>query len=455
MSNYIRRFWKARAGTNLNKFTKSSETASSVILENAPDAITEAGTPFTADAMQNIENGIENGYKEIFSALGAGVKNYRGICSDFSGNLYTTVQGGDIYKSTDGGASFVALGQTARAWFGICSDPSGHLFAVVYSGDIYKSTDGGASFVALGQTARAWDAICSDFSGNLYAGDFGGDIYKSTDGGASFIALNQPALSWAGISVGATGALFAVVNAGGIYKSEYMYIAPSSCASASVTTADVTITENRDGTLILSGALTGNRVVYLPAAVWKKTIICDCTGAYSVRVLATGQSTGGVYLAPGDAADVYCDGTSANIIKMTRSNRYINLFISTGTVSASSGAAYQNLPELPEIVDILGEYTPATAIFTPKNTGWYRLSGIILITGSGLAGRYGISATRTGKPRAEYADTLAASATSEMFAFNIHFYAVAGDEVDVQYFAQTGTGLNMTAGTRIMISPAI
>ena len=50
MSNYIRRFWKARAGTNLNKFTKSSETASSVILENAPDAITEAGTPFTADA---------------------------------------------------------------------------------------------------------------------------------------------------------------------------------------------------------------------------------------------------------------------------------------------------------------------------------------------------------------------------------------------------------------------
>ena len=56
----LRTFWKARAGTNLNKFTKSSETASSVILTNAPDSVTEAGTPFTAAAMNNIENRIEN-----------------------------------------------------------------------------------------------------------------------------------------------------------------------------------------------------------------------------------------------------------------------------------------------------------------------------------------------------------------------------------------------------------
>ena len=57
--SYIPTIWLPREGTNLNKFTKSGETASSVILTNAPDAITQAGTPITADAMNNIEAGIQ------------------------------------------------------------------------------------------------------------------------------------------------------------------------------------------------------------------------------------------------------------------------------------------------------------------------------------------------------------------------------------------------------------
>lgn len=55
---YIRRIWVARAGTFLNRFLKSNETANSVELVNDP-TITEAGTSFTAAAMNNIEDGIE------------------------------------------------------------------------------------------------------------------------------------------------------------------------------------------------------------------------------------------------------------------------------------------------------------------------------------------------------------------------------------------------------------
>jgi hypothetical protein len=44
---------------DLNKYTKSSETSSSVILTNSPTDITVAGTPFTAANMAHMDDGIE------------------------------------------------------------------------------------------------------------------------------------------------------------------------------------------------------------------------------------------------------------------------------------------------------------------------------------------------------------------------------------------------------------
>jgi len=56
---YTKTFWKARKGTNLNRFTKSEETDRTFLLTNTPDAITEPGTPFSAENMNHIEEGIE------------------------------------------------------------------------------------------------------------------------------------------------------------------------------------------------------------------------------------------------------------------------------------------------------------------------------------------------------------------------------------------------------------
>jgi hypothetical protein len=62
---YVKTEWKAREGTNLNKFTKSEETAESVILTNTPDLITEPGTPFSTDNMNHIERGIAGAHELI------------------------------------------------------------------------------------------------------------------------------------------------------------------------------------------------------------------------------------------------------------------------------------------------------------------------------------------------------------------------------------------------------
>ena len=50
--------WEQRQGTNLNRYLKTSETANEVLLTNAPTTLTDAGTSFSADRMNYMNNGI-------------------------------------------------------------------------------------------------------------------------------------------------------------------------------------------------------------------------------------------------------------------------------------------------------------------------------------------------------------------------------------------------------------
>src|SRR5574344_1031878 len=55
---YTPHVWTPRLGINLNRFTKANETATSVDLTNAPEIVTQAGTPFSTDIMNEMEAGI-------------------------------------------------------------------------------------------------------------------------------------------------------------------------------------------------------------------------------------------------------------------------------------------------------------------------------------------------------------------------------------------------------------
>ena len=55
---YTPHVWIPRLGTNLNRYTKANETANSVDLVNAPEAVSQQGTPFSTDIMNEIESGI-------------------------------------------------------------------------------------------------------------------------------------------------------------------------------------------------------------------------------------------------------------------------------------------------------------------------------------------------------------------------------------------------------------
>ena len=56
--SYVKTSWVARVGTALNRFLKANESSSSVELTADPTGVSTAGTPFTADNMNKIEQGI-------------------------------------------------------------------------------------------------------------------------------------------------------------------------------------------------------------------------------------------------------------------------------------------------------------------------------------------------------------------------------------------------------------
>ena len=157
---YTKQTWIAREGVNLKKYTKASETATTVILTNTPDSISVEGTPFSVDRMNHIEDGIESAHNNI-----------------------------DALEITDPNVCYLSLSQTTRNWQGMTTLGT-DVYACVYAGDIYKQTGGTGDFVALGQTARDWQGMTT-LGTDVYACVSGGDIYKQTGGTGDFVALGQ------------------------------------------------------------------------------------------------------------------------------------------------------------------------------------------------------------------------------------------------------------------------
>jgi hypothetical protein len=153
-----------------------------------------------------------------FTAIGGVFRLWRGITSDPSGNLWATVYNGDIYKCTVGSTTFTAVGGTPRTWYGITSDPSGNIWAVDFGGDIYKCPFGSTTFTAIGGTSRAWAGITSDSIGTIWATESGGDIYKCIVGSTTFTAIGETHRNWQGITSDSIGTIWATESGGDIYK---------------------------------------------------------------------------------------------------------------------------------------------------------------------------------------------------------------------------------------------
>ena len=91
------------------------------------------------------------------------------------------------------------------------------------------------------------------------------------------------------------------------------YLSKSVAGSANITlsTANASDTaESSNKTIELTGALTGDIVVFIPAAESEYNFFNNTAGSQTLTIAATGHTANGVAIAQGAKTTVFCDGSS-------------------------------------------------------------------------------------------------------------------------------------------------
>ena len=154
------------------------------------------------------------------------------------------------------------------------------------------------------------------------------------------------------------------------------YLSKSVAGSADVTltTANASATaESSNKVIELTGTLTGNITVFIPAKENNYTFFNNTAGSFSVTIAATGHTANGVAITQGGHAQVYCDGSSDfNIVNVFSSMGSISTKLATFTGVATfndnisiADSKFINVGAGPD----LQIYHNATDSFIENNTG--------------------------------------------------------------------------------------
>ena len=156
---------------------------------------TDAGASFTVVLTQPQSNAANVATRQGFKTLAVAPSSPDVIYAGLARERGTLEQGGTpagrvLYKSTNGGASFVAAGAAldGRNVRKLIVHPTlaGTLWAAT-SGGIYKSSDGGSTWSSLGLVGRNITALALVSAGNtLVAGEKEAGIWTSEDGGTTW-----------------------------------------------------------------------------------------------------------------------------------------------------------------------------------------------------------------------------------------------------------------------------
>jgi hypothetical protein len=147
-------------------------------------------------------------------------RNWVSVASSADGTkLVAGVDFGQLYTSSDSGATWTPR-DSSRRWYGVASSADGtKLVAIDYGGQLYTSSDSGVTWTArvVGLTCR--DVASSADGTKLVACVNGYQIYTSSDSGVTWTA-RESNRNWQAVASSADGAkLVACVPGGQIYTS--------------------------------------------------------------------------------------------------------------------------------------------------------------------------------------------------------------------------------------------
>lgn len=196
-----------------------------------------------------------------------------------------------LSQSQSFGATFTTWTQRASAlsWTSVvCSTNCEIAYGAVNGGTIYKSTDGGATWSSLTNSGTySWRALATSGNGDIvYGAVSGGYIYKSVDGGQSWSTANGVAnRSWISLTTDSTGATIA----GGVSSGSVWLSTDSAGTWSEVTTIGTSkiwkgLTITPAGTVIVAGASTGE--------IWRGVL---SSGSWTWTNITSGKTTSPLY----------------------------------------------------------------------------------------------------------------------------------------------------------------
>jgi photosystem II stability/assembly factor-like uncharacterized protein len=130
--------------------------------------------------------------------------------------LFVGTTGGGGYHSRDGGANWTALSIDDTVWSWAIDSDDGTVFAGSNHG-VFKSTDGGYSFVLAGSPGNGIVYALAKSGPNLYAGTGGGGFSVSTDNGATWTNLGVARGIGLSLSTDSAGNVYAGTNFEGAF----------------------------------------------------------------------------------------------------------------------------------------------------------------------------------------------------------------------------------------------
>jgi hypothetical protein len=153
-----------------------------------------------------------------WSAVGP-THTWSGVAVSSGGADMVAVSSDDrIYVSNDNGNTWNAKA-SIKAWSCVCCSQDGQIQLAGTTGDtLYLSTDGGQTWTSVNTTANYTSVACSGDGTILYAVAAGDQIYVSTNTGSSWTARDS-ARSWTGVSCSTDGATAYATEGTYIYKS--------------------------------------------------------------------------------------------------------------------------------------------------------------------------------------------------------------------------------------------
>ena len=115
------------------------------------------------------------------------------------------------------------------------------------------------------------------------------------------------------------------------FSAGYLSKSVAGSANITLTTANASDTAEASNKVIeLTGALTGDIVVFIPAVESNYTFFNNTTGSQTLTIAATGHTANGVVITQGAKTTVYCDGASNYNVEIASSTDAGSL---TGTLN--------------------------------------------------------------------------------------------------------------------------